>query len=175
MTRILLSIVAAICGIYQVKAGQEKMQTLHVSNSFHFVIGASPARIAPLFGPEGERQWAGKHWNPEFIYPGRAADVQGAVFTIQHGPYTSTWVNTVFDISAGRMQYVYFIPDHLVTVVTVALTQIDESHTRVNVTYDHTALRPEANDDVRMMEEHERESGPEWRAAIEACLTPHKK
>jgi hypothetical protein len=39
----------------------------HVSNSFQFVIRVPLSRAAPLFGPEGERCWAGQHWNPEFL------------------------------------------------------------------------------------------------------------
>jgi hypothetical protein len=59
---------------------------LHLSTSFDLTVHASYAKTAPLFGPEGERAWAGKHWNPEFIHPQPAKDVEGAVFTIQHGP-----------------------------------------------------------------------------------------
>ena len=58
----------------------------HVSNSFQFVVRTPLYRAAALFGPEGERCWAGRHWNPEFLYPQPGKDVQGAVFTIQHGP-----------------------------------------------------------------------------------------
>ena len=42
-------------------------------------------KLLQLFGPEGERAWAGKHWNPEFLHPQPAADIEGAVFTIPHG------------------------------------------------------------------------------------------
>ena len=41
----------------------------HVTNRFRFVIRAPLNRAAPLFGPEGERCWAGQGWNPEFLYP----------------------------------------------------------------------------------------------------------
>jgi hypothetical protein len=68
---------------------------LHLSTSFDLVVHAPYAKTAPLFGPEGERAWAGKHWNPEFIHPQPAADIEGAVFTIQHGPYKAVWVTTL--------------------------------------------------------------------------------
>jgi hypothetical protein len=61
----------------------------YVSNSFQFVVRAPLSRAAPLFGPEGERCWAGQHWNPQFHYPQPGKDVQGAVFTIQDGEHTS--------------------------------------------------------------------------------------
>src|SRR5277367_6008804 len=82
----------------------------HVSNSFQFVVRAPLNRAAALFGPEGERCWAGQHWNPEFLYPQPGKDVQGAVFTVQNGPHRSVWVNTLFDPEGGRMQYVSFVP-----------------------------------------------------------------
>src|ERR1700677_2325795 len=142
----------------------------HVSNRFQFVIRAPLSRAAPLFGPEGERCWAGQHWNPEFLYPQPAKDVQGAVFTVQHGPHKSVWVNTLFDPEGGRMQYVSFIADTLVSTVDVRLTVLDPLSTSVEVTYARTALDAAANDHVQAMGRSDRENGPEWQQSIEKCL-----
>jgi len=146
-------------------------QPVHVSHSFQFLVGAPLARAATLFGPEGERCWAGPHWNPEFLYPQPGKDVQGAVFTIEHGPHKSVWVNTLFDPAAGRMQYVAFIPETLVTTVDVHLTAVDPSSTNVEVTYARTGLNAAANEDVEALGRKDRESGPEWQRAIEKCLS----
>lgn len=143
---------------------------VHVSNSFEFVLRAPLSRAAPLFGPEGERCWAGQHWNPEFLYPQPGKDVQGAVFTVQRGPHTSVWVNTLFDPEAGRMQYVSFVPGTVVSTVDVRLNAIDTSSTSVEVTYARTALQVKANGDVQAMGTSDRESGPHWQQAIESCL-----
>ena len=145
-------------------------QPAHVSNTFHLVVRAPLSRAATLFGPEGERCWAGPHWNPEFVYPQPGKDVQGAVFTVQHGPHRAVWVNTVFDAVGGRMQYVSFIPDTLVFTVDVRLTAVDLAHTGVEVTYARTALDGAVNDEVEAMGKRDRESGPEWQEAIENCL-----
>jgi hypothetical protein len=142
----------------------------HVSNSFQFVVGAPLIRTAALFGPEGERCWAGQHWNPEFLYPQPGKDIQGAVFTVQHGPHTSVWVNTIFDPAAGRMQYVAFIPEALVSTVDVRLSPHDAASTRVEVTYVRTALNLAANEDVQAMGKSDAQSGPDWQQAIEKCL-----
>lgn len=163
----------ALCaaqGSSQTGSAQAKPELTHVSSSFRFTVHAGFARVAPLFGPEGERGWAGKQWNPVFLYPAPGGDVQGAVFTVQHGPHTSVWVNTVFDLAGGRMQYVAFIPDVVVTTVDVHLTAMDESHTAVEVTYHRTALQAGADEDVRAMGESDRASGPKWREAIEGYL-----
>jgi hypothetical protein len=143
----------------------------HVSNSFQFVLRAPLSRAAPLFGPEGERCWAGQNWNPEFLYPQPGKDVQGAVFTVQHGPHTSLWVNTLFDPEGGRMQYVSFVPGIHVFTVDVRLTPVDSSSTSVEVTYVRTALDVGANDDVEAMGKSDRESGAHWKQEIETCLT----
>jgi hypothetical protein len=145
-------------------------QPVHVSNSFHFLVRAPLVRAATLFGPEGERCWAGPRWNPEFLYPQPGKDVQGAVFTIQHGPHKSVWVNTVFDSVAGRMQYVALVPETVVSTVDVRLTAVDPSSTSVEVTYARTALDVAANDEVAALGKRDSESGPEWQQAIEKCL-----
>jgi hypothetical protein len=133
-------------------------QPAHVSNTFHLVVPAPLSRAA------------GPHWNPEFVYPQPGQDVQGAVFTVQHGPHRAIWVNTVFDTAAGRMQYVSFIPDTLVFTVDVRLSAVDPAHTSVEVTYARTALDAAVNDEVEIMGTRDRESGPEWQEAIEKCL-----
>jgi hypothetical protein len=142
----------------------------HTVSTFRFELAAPIARVAPLFGPEGERCWAGDHWDPHFLYPQPARDTPGAVFTIQHGPHTSLWVATAFDLTAGRMQYVSIIPGVVLTVVDVHLTAIDTSRTAVEVTYARTALDPTANEHIAAMGAADRDSGPHWQQSIEACL-----
>ena len=142
----------------------------HVSNGFQFVVQAPLSRAATLFGPEGERCWAGQHWNPEFLYPQPAKDIQGAVFTVHNGPHTSVWVTTLFDPAEGRMQYVSFVLDTLVSTVDVRLTALNPSTTGVEVTYVRTALVMTANEDVRALGISDRETGPHWQQAIESCL-----
>jgi hypothetical protein len=153
---------------------QTTVSPVHVSNSFQFVVQAPLNRAATLFGPEAERCWAGQHWNPEFLHPQPGKDVQGAVFTVRHGPHKSVWVNTLFDLAGGRMQYVSFVPDTLVFIVDVRLTSLNPSATSVEVTYARTALDATANDEVQALGKSDRGSGPHWQQAIESCLSEHK-
>jgi hypothetical protein len=146
----------------------------HVSNSFSFTVPASLRDAAPLFGPEGERSWAGTEWNLQFLFPVPGKDVEGAVFTVQHGDHCSVWVNTRFDLEAGRMQYVVVLPDLLVSTIDVALHAIDATHTRVDVTYIRTALRPHANEHVVAMGRHDREQGPDWERSIRTYLATQR-
>jgi hypothetical protein len=142
----------------------------HVSTSFAFTVNAPMQDAAPLFGPEGERAWAGDDWNPHFVFPVPARDVEGAVFTLRHGDRTAVWVNTLFDLQAGRMQYVYVLADLLVTTIDVRLHAADARHTRVDVAYVRTALQPEANEQVAAMGEHDRKQAKVWEDAINAYL-----
>ena len=147
---------------------------LHVSTSFDLVVHAPYEKTAPLFGPEGERAWAGKHWNPAFIHPQPAADIEGAVFTIQHGPYKAVWVNTLFDQEARHFQYVYFLPDLMVTVIDVRFKPVNAKSTSVNVVYTRTALSSEGNEHVSAMSEGDKTAGIEWQKAIDEYLAGHK-
>jgi hypothetical protein len=146
---------------------QKSAKPIHVSTSFHFDVHASFSHVALLFGPESEKTWAGKHWQPDLLYPQPAKDSEGAVFTVPHGPHKSIWVNTVYDVAGGRMQYVAVIPDIVATVIDVRLTSMNSSQTAVDVTYTRTALDPESNDDVRLLAQDDGMSGPEWQKAIE--------
>jgi hypothetical protein len=149
----------------------ERTQLLaHVSSSFAFTVNAAVHDAAPLFGPEGERVWAGEDWDPQFAFPVPAQDVQGAVFTVRHGEHTAVWVNTIFDVHRGRMQYVYVLSDLLVTTIDVRLHAMDAAHTRVDVTYIRTSLGPEANEHVVAMGKHDREQGPIWEGKINTYL-----
>lgn len=146
----------------------------HTQVSFDLVVHAPVEKAMPLFGPEGERAWGGKHWDPKFIYPQPAADVPGAVFTINHGPLNAVWVNTLFDPSARHFQYVYFLPDLMVTVIDVRFASSGANGTAVNVVYTRTAVTPEGNEHVKAMSEGDRNAGPEWQQAIDEHLAQLK-
>lgn len=147
---------------------------MHVSTSFDLAVHASYAETAPLFGPEGERPWAGKHWNPEFIHPQPAADIEGAVFTIQHGTYKAVWVNTLFDLDARHFQYVYFIPHIMVTVIDLRFTAIAADQTGVHVVYTRTAVTSEGNEHVSAMSEGDKTAGKDWQKGLDAYLAGTK-
>jgi hypothetical protein len=146
---------------------------VHVRNEFEFTVHAPYRVAAPLFGPEGERAWANDQWDPHFLHPQPAQDVPGAVFTIRHGHRHAYWINTSFDIDARHFQYVYFIPDALVTLVDVRCSAIDPANTKVDVVYERTALNPAANDHVTELGNSDRESGKEWGTAINDYLDKH--
>ena len=139
-------------------------------NAFDLVVHLPLREAAVLFGPEGERLWAGPHWDPQFIYPQPARDVEGAVFTIHHGSVDAVWVNTAFDLDARRFQYVYFIPAIMVSVIDVHFVPIGEDSTSVHVVYTRTAITAEGDEHVRAMADGDRKAGKDWQQAIDEYL-----
>ena len=143
---------------------------LRVHTNFSLTVHASYPNTAPLFGPNGERVWAREDWNPLFIYPQPANDVQGAVFTVRHGPFNTVWVNTLFDVDARHFQYVYFLPALLVTVIDVRFRPLGPDTTAVDVDYTRTALTAEGNERVAAMDKIDKRAGTEWQTAIDKYL-----
>jgi hypothetical protein len=142
----------------------------HVRSEFALTVHA-PYRVAfPLFGPGGERSWAGADWNPQFIYPRPAADIEGTVFTVKHGSHQAVWVNTIFDVAAYRIQYAHFISDVMVTTISLTFLPLDSSSTKVSVIYERTALGVEANDRVKQFAAADRARGADWEKAVNAFL-----
>jgi hypothetical protein len=140
----------------------------HTEEKFSFTAHAPIDRVGPLFGADKERAWAPK-WNPQFVHPAPAADIPGMVFTVAHHHLQAAWVNTDFDLANGRVQYVYVIPEIMVTVITLKVKP-DGTQTQVAVEYDRTALTPEADARVREMAQQDRTSGPEWEKQINQYL-----
>jgi len=58
----------------------------------------------------------------------------------------------------------------MVTLIDIRLTPAGAADTRVQVTYERTALAPEMNDHVQQMGNSDRQSANHWQAAIENYL-----
>jgi hypothetical protein len=145
--------------------------TARERSQFQFVAHAPYAQVFPLFGAEKERVWAGKDWDPTFVYPKPANDVPGAVFTIRHGHATDVpWVNTAFDQQSGHVQYVYVIADVMTTLIDIHISSPDGQNTKVDVVYERTALTAGGDDRVRRMAVHDRQAAPEWSEQINKYL-----
>ena len=142
---------------------------LHTREQFSLVASA-PFEIAwPLFGADKERAWA-PDWDPVFLWPDKAFDQEGMVFRVRHAEWNAVWVNTAFDRVARRIQYVYIIPDVVVTVITLKLVPQSGS-TTVDVVYERTALKCAANETVQEMALRDRLAGEEWSRQINEHLS----
>ena len=169
-----MTALAGMCAMAAGSAAAQAGHRAHLETSFDVTVHAPYAEAAALFGPEGERPWAGKHWDPLFLHPVPGRDEEGAVFTIQHGPLHAVWVVTQHDLGARHFQYVYFVADLLVTTIDVRFEPVDPKTTRAHVTYARTAVSAEGDEHVTEMGEADKKSGDVWQKAIDAYLTAKK-
>ncbi len=140
----------------------------HAERSFEFLAEAPLPEVAPLFGAHKERAWA-PQWDPRFIWPACAEDRPGMVFSVSGSHGTAIWINTCFDLQAGRVQYAYVLENAMTTLITLQLTPRGE-HTHVAVTYERTALHARADAWVAQLSEQDSRAGEEWSAQINAYL-----
>ena len=96
-----------------------------------------------MFGPLGERAWAGEDWNPEVLWADGPGDREGMVFR-QKG---EVWVNVRFDACEHVAEYVRF-GETVVTRIRVALTASGDHACSASVRYDWIALSEEGNAEV---------------------------
>jgi len=137
---------------------------VHTREQFEFIADAPLDLAWPLFGADAERAWA-PDWHPAFIWPVPATDEAGMVFKVVQGDRTAVWVNTALDRVANRIQYVYVIPELVVTVITLNLRPTGPA-THVAVTYERTALADAAGETVKQMAGRDKIAGPEWALQI---------
>ena len=143
---------------------------LHVQTTVNIIVRAPLKVAAPLFGPLGERLWEGDRWHPVFMHPQPAADIEGAVFTVRYDQQLESWVNTLFDIRARHFQYVFFMPDIMITVVDVHFKPIGPHQTSVSLIFTRTAMTPQSNPQVRAASETDKTAGKFFQQAIDTYL-----
>ncbi len=139
----------------------------HTRTEFSFTVDAPFELVVPLFGAHEERKWA-EGWEPHFVYPNPARDQPGEVFRVDHGQHSSVWINTALDLTAGHVQYAHVLNDAMATLIDIHVTRQSANKTQVAVSYERTALIPEANEHVQRMTRNDDGAGKEWGAAINA-------
>jgi hypothetical protein len=166
LTCSLLAAVAAVVAPASAQVQAEPTGNLaHTSEQFAFTVSAPYAEVFPLFGAHEERKWA-KGFEPKFLHPVPAHDQPRMVFsTVQEG-LPRVWMNTAFDSGTGHVQYVYWIAEVMTALIDIHVTNSGPSTTQVNVVYERTALRPEANDQVLHMAHADAHAGPHWAEMI---------
>jgi hypothetical protein len=160
-----VAIVTSSTACAQAPPASTEAAPLHTRTEFSFTVDAPFDQVAPLFGANEERKWS-PGWNPQFIYPTPACDLQGMVFKVAHGQLTSVWVNTAFDLAAGHIQYAYVLNDAMATLIDIHLTRESAQKTGVTVVYERTALLPEASEHVQYFTKSDAGAGKEWGDAM---------
>ncbi len=163
------SLLTAVAGVVASSAPQARAtdttKPAHTHEAFSFVVSAPYADVFPLFGAYEERKWA-LGFEPKFVHPVPAHDQPGMVFTTEQEGMPRVWVNTAFDAATGHVQYVYWIADVMTALIDIHVTRSGTNETKVDVVYERTALRPEANEQVVRMAQADANSGPRWAEMI---------
>jgi hypothetical protein len=131
-----------------------------------FTLPIPPAEAFPLFTARGEQSWA-EGWQPHFPAPTPDDTEPGTVFVTTAGDRTTTWM--VVDRTPGSMiRYARVVPEVTAGTVRVDLRPVGTTGTEVTVSYDLTALTPEAEPALRDFFAGYDAYLESWRAAISA-------
>ena len=99
-----------------------------------------PGEALPLFTARGERRWV-EGWDPEFPAGEPDEEGQGTVWVTRAGERVTYWVVAAKD--ADGVRYGRTTPGFAAGTVEVRVRDSDASETRLDVTYDLTALTDE--------------------------------
>jgi hypothetical protein len=122
-----------------------------------------PGEAFALFTAEGERAWA-ESWDPEFPSPAADHSDPGTVFTTAHHGRAATWI-VVGREPGAALAYASLIPGRRAGIVSVRL-QPSSCGTSVTVSYDLTALVPEANAELQEFAAQYPQFLAHWKRAI---------
>lgn len=154
------------CFLY---GGNSKEPTnVHRRTQFAFDVNAPFEKLVPLFGAYKERLWA-EGWDPQFVHPRPPNDQPGAVFTTGTG-HASVWINTVYDLDVGHVQYACFATQGMTTLIDIHVRRLSATTARAIVVYERTAIQPEANEYVNRQADSDATKGPEWETALRTYL-----
>ena len=142
------------------------------SQSFTISLKGSIAEVTPLFGPVREAEWA-PGWAPHFLHPPEAGQREGAVFTTTtKDGKERLWMLTAYDVPQGRVEYVFIAPGFTANQIKIQVTPDGERQCKATITYRHSAITPEGNEEVNKLDaDWAEQQRVHWEAAINAALT----
>ena len=124
----------------------------HAVRSHAFTVSAPLKEAFAFFEPEGERSWA-PGWDPHYLFPEDGRVGAGMVFTTGHGAEETVWMVLRHEPAAGRVEYLRLTPGSRVGIVRVNCDALGRDGTRVNVSYELTALSEAGNSAIRALDE----------------------
>jgi hypothetical protein len=127
-----------------------------------------PAETFNLFTPTGERAWV-VGWNP--LFPAEVADETnpGTVFQTEHDGSETIWV--IVRREPGEViEYARVTPGDRAGLVRVVCSAEENDITAATVTYELTALTPDANAALDEFAQQYPEFLEHWHRAIEHAM-----
>jgi hypothetical protein len=81
------------------------------------------------------------------------------------------WLLTAYDVQAGRVEYVFVTPGFTANQIRIQVRPDGDGHCKALVTYRHSALTLEGNEEVEKLDKHWAEQQRlHWEGAINAAL-----
>lgn len=141
------------------------------TQSFTIALNGSVAEVTPLFGPVREAEWA-PSWAPHFIHPTESGQREGAVFTTTSAnDRERLWLLTAYDVKDGRVEYVFVVAGFTANEIKIRVFPDGEKKCKATITYRHSALAPEGNEEVAKLNTHwADQQRVHWESAINAAL-----
>jgi hypothetical protein len=161
-----------LIAVAMVQPGEPAVAALEQrTESFTIMLNAPVAAVTPLFGPVREAEWA-PDWTPRFIYPTQGAQREGVVFTtIAADGKERLWLLTAYDVKEGRVEYVFVTPRFTANEIKIRVIPEGEGQCKATITYRHSAITPEGNEEVAKLDAHWAEQQRvHWQTAINAAL-----
>ena len=165
-------LIVLLCVLTQLRAEIAAATALEQrTQSFTIVLKGSVADAAPLFGPVREAEWA-PGWAPHFLHPPEGAQREGVVFTtVTNKGEERLWLLTAYDIKEGRVEYVIITPGFTANEVKIRVVPGGDRRCRATITYRHSAVAPEGNEEVNKLDAHwADQQRVHWETAINALL-----
>ena len=141
------------------------------TQSFTIMLKGAVADVTPFFGPVREAEWA-PTWTPRFIHPAEGAQREGVVFTTASANGKERlWLLTAYDVKKGRIEYVFVTPGFTANEIKIRVLPDGEKQCRAVITYRHSALALEGNEEVVKLDAHWAEQQRvHWETAINVAL-----
>ncbi len=133
------------------------------------LVQLPPREAFTLFTPTGERAWA-HGWEPEFPSPVSDDTEPGTVFQTDHAGRRSIWT-VIRRETDTRIGYVTATPGDRAGTVTVTCEPSEGDSTIATVSFDLTALTPEANTNLDRFAANYPHLLDQWQRSIAQSIT----
>jgi hypothetical protein len=155
-----------------VASGLPVVPRVHADRSFTLALNAPPDIAIAAFGPLAEREWS-PGWNPAFVYPALAAEVEGAVFTVGDAS-PQVWLLQTWDTAHYLARYVILDPNMMLVSLDIAVEPATPGHSKATIRYQATGLSERG--DARVGAHFGpvfADEAPHWETALNAYFAAH--
>lgn len=160
----------SLCAAQERKTGAERLPAgtsdaartgfrgKRAGTEYAYEVSAAPEAVFPLLCPVREYEWL-DGWSCEMIYSDSGVAEENCIFRTKSPVGPMTWNVNRYEPPA-RIDFVTFVPDHMVTRLTITLEPVGSGRTKLHWKRVFTGLSDAGNQNVGLWPvEREREIG----------------